>query len=224
MNTGIQLHQVPLARDFYARHPTLVAREIVGKLLARQLDSGEIIAGQIVEAEAYLSSRDSACHASRGMTRKNATMFGPAGHAYVYMIHARWCLNAVTEDVGQGSAVLIRAIEPLVGIELMQMRRGIGNQLDLARGPARLCQALDVTRRYDGWDLTVGRELWIAAELPLSSTTGNGPPRIIRSRRIGVTSAHHRLLRFFLANSPYVSGRRTHRARPVASRVASESA
>src|SRR4029453_12852250 len=144
----------------------------------------------------------------------NSTMFGPAGHAYVYMIHARWCLNVVTEDVGQGSAVLIRAIEPLRGIDLMQARRGTENHLDLARGPARLCQALDVTKRYDGWDLTVGRELWIADELPCDSSNRNGAPlRVFRSRGIGATSAHSRLLRFFLANNPYVSGRRTIRQR-----------
>jgi len=200
----------PLAREFYARHPTVVARELLGKLLIRQAANGPILAGRIVEAEGYLSTRDSACHANRGMTRKNATMFGPAGHAYVYMIHARWCLNAVTEEVGQGSAVLIRAIEPLHGIELMCERRGTPKHLDLARGPARLCQALDVTKHYDGWDLTLGRELWIADELPNEINNRNGSPlRIARSRRIGVTSAHHRLLRYYVAGNPYVSGRRT---------------
>ena len=147
MNAVIQTDFVPLAHDFYARHPAIVARELLGKRLIRQSDDGAIIGGRIVEAEAYLSCRDRACHANRGKTRKNATMFGPAGHAYVYMIHARWCLNAVTEEIGQGSAVLIRAIEPLAGIELMQARRGTLKQLDLARGPARLCQALDVTKQ-----------------------------------------------------------------------------
>ena len=222
MNTGIQTHPAPLPRAFYARHPAIVASEVIGKQLVRQLDNGELTAGRIVEAEAYLSSRDSACHATRGMTRKNATMFGPAGHAYVYMIHARWCLNAVTEDIGQGSAVLIRAIEPLAGIELMQQRRGVEKHLDLARGPARLCQALDVTRRFDGWDLTVGRELWIAECSREELVAASGLSRIARSRRIGVTSAHHRLLRFFLAGSPYVSGpRRSHSARSIA-RAATE--
>ncbi|MCI0356871.1 MAG: DNA-3-methyladenine glycosylase [Planctomycetaceae bacterium] len=195
-----------LPRDFYARHPAVVARDLLGKLLIRQAADGAISAGRIVEAEAYLSSRDTACHANRGMTRKNATMFGPAGHAYVYMIHARWCLNAVTEEVGQGSAVLIRAIEPLEGLELMQARRRTDQPLDLARGPARLCQALDVTKQFDGWDLTLGRELWIAREQYVE--TNGAPLRISRSRRIGVTSAHHRLLRFFIAGNPYVSGRR----------------
>ncbi len=210
MNAVIQTNLAPLAREFYARHPAAVASELLGKLLVRQTENGSLATGRIVEAEAYLSARDTACHASRGRTRKNATMFGPAGHAYVYMIHARWCLNAVTEDEGQGSAVLIRAIEPLVGIEFMQARRGTDKLLDLARGPARLCQALDVTRRYDGWDLTLGRELWIADATHIELINKNGPPpRIVRSRRIGVTSAGHRLLRFFFAGNPYVSGRRT---------------
>src|SRR5688500_7822104 len=146
---------IPLARNFYARDPAIVARELLVKRLIRQSAQG-LTAGRIVEVEAYLSSRDPACHANRGMTRRNATMFGPAGHAYVYMIHSRWCLNAVTEDVGLGSAVLIRAIEPLEGIELMQARRSTEILSDLARGPARLRQALDGTQRPRGWDPPAG--------------------------------------------------------------------
>ena len=97
----------PLPREFYARDPIVVARELLGKILVRDGEQGPV-SGRIVEAEAYLSSRDPACHAHRGRNRKNATMFGPPGHAYVYMIHARWCLNAVTEAADLGSAVLIR--------------------------------------------------------------------------------------------------------------------
>jgi len=197
---------LPLPREFYARDPIVVARELVGKILVRETSAG-LASGRIVEAEAYLSSRDPACHAHRGPNRKNATMFGPAGHAYVYMIHARWCLNAVTEEVGCASAVLIRAIEPLEGIPLMQHRRGLDTIRDLARGPARLCEALAVTKTLDGHDLTLGQSLWIAAD-----PSANGwPQRVHRSQRIGVTSAHHRLLRFFLADNPYVSGRRVAR-------------
>ncbi len=191
----------PLPRAFYARDPAIVARELVGKQLIRQSPDGPT-AGRIVEVEAYLSSRDRACHANRGQTRRNASMFGPAGHAYVYMIHARWCLNAVTEEVGLGSAVLIRAIEPLVGLDLMQRRRQREALRDLARGPARLCQALDVTKTFDGWDLTLGRELWIGDDGPLDG----GSLKIVRSPRIGISAAQHRLLRFYLAGSPYVSG------------------
>src|SRR5438477_10445994 len=111
-----------LGRDFYLRDPVVVARELIGKRLFRETSAG-ICGGRIVEVEAYLSSRDPACHASRGMTRRNASMFGPPGRAYVYMIHSRWCLNAVTEPQGVPSAILFRAIEPLIGIDLMHQRR-----------------------------------------------------------------------------------------------------
>ena len=194
----------PLPRAFYARDPVVVARELLGKRLVRRTVEGSVCGGRIVEVEAYLSTRDRACHANRGMTRRNATMFGPAGHAYVYMIHARWCLNAVTEDVGLGSAVLIRAIEPLEGLELMRVRRGTTEDVNLARGPARMCAALDVTKRYDGWDLTIGCELWIADD----ATKDISPVRIARSPRIGISSAQRRLLRFYVAGNPFVSGRR----------------
>ncbi len=194
---------IPLTRDFYDRDPIVVARELLGKRLVCTSSTG-LCGGRIVETEAYLSQRDSACHASRGMNKKNATMFGPPGHAYVYVIHARHCLNFVTEQEGRPSAVLVRAIEPLDGIELMHQRRGTQRLLDLARGPARLCEALSVDRRHDGLDLTLGQDLWIAEDPELDGVA----LRIVKSPRIGVTSAHGRLLRFYLAGSSYVSGQR----------------
>jgi DNA-3-methyladenine glycosylase len=193
----------PLVRAFYDRNPAVVARELIGKRLLRQTPDG-LCGGCIVETEAYLSSRDPACHASRGMTRRNAAMFGPPGHAYVYMIHARWCFNCVTEEVGLGSAVLIRAIEPFEGLPLMHARRGVENVLDLTRGPARLCQALAIDHSHNTWDLTAGSELWIADCEPFTRT----PLKICRSPRIGISTAQHRLLRFYLAGNPFVSGRR----------------
>ncbi len=214
---------LPLPRSFYARDPRDVARELLGKwLLAveqdRNCNEGEppnLVGGRIVEVEAYLSRRDSACHASRGPTPRCATMFGPAGHAYVYAIHGRWCLNTVTEDIGQGSAVLIRAIDPHFGLASMQARRGPDKRvLDLVRGPARLCEALGITRQFDGWDLTLGQRLWISDAPPFDQFPSDiasplyPPPRIRRSPRIGVTSAQGRLLRFFWADCPFVSGRR----------------
>ncbi|HUE70682.1 MAG TPA: DNA-3-methyladenine glycosylase [Pirellulaceae bacterium] len=194
---------LPLNREFYDRDPVAVAQELLGKRLVRQSDRG-LCSGRIVETEAYLAERDRACHASRGRNKKNATMFGPPGHAYVYVIHARHCLNFVTECEGRPSAILIRAIEPLEGIPSMQERRGTERLLDLARGPARLCEALDIDRRQDGHDLTLGSELWIAEDHELNGT----PVKIIRSPRIGVTSAHGRLLRFYVAGNPYVSRKR----------------
>jgi DNA-3-methyladenine glycosylase len=190
-----------LSREFYLRDPAVVARELLGKLLLRETSAG-LCGGRIVEVEAYLSARDPACHASRGQTQRNASMFGPAGNAYVYMIHSRWCLNAVTEPEGTPSAILIRAIEPLVGIELMRQRRGTDIMRDLTRGPARLCQALAVDRTYDGWDLTAGRELWIGEDV----SAGASKLRIAKSGRIGISSAQRRLLRFFVEGNPFVSG------------------
>jgi DNA-3-methyladenine glycosylase len=169
--------------------------------LLRETSAG-LCGGRIVETEAYLSARDPACHASRGQTRRNAAMFGPPGHAYVYMIHSRWCLNAVTEPAGTPSAVLIRAIEPLIGNDLMRQRRGTEMIRDLTRGPARLCQALAIDRTYDGWDLTAGRELWIGEDLQAPELE----LRIAKSGRIGISSAQRRLLRFFVAGNPFVSG------------------
>ena len=197
-----------LRREFYDREPVAVARELVGKCLVRETPAG-LCGGVIVEVEAYLSRRDPACHASRGMTRRNASMFGPPGHAYVYMIHSRWCLNAVTEPAGTPSAILIRAIEPRWGVEQMHLRRRTDIVRDLARGPGRLCEALAIDRTHDGWDLTSGRDLWIA-EAPAQ----NGHAlKIVRSGRVGISSAQRRLLRFFLAGSPFVSGRTSRKIR-----------
>src|SRR5439155_16906635 len=118
MVRGAVMQPATVAREFYLRNPAVVARELLGKLLLRETSAG-LCGGRIVEAEAYLSRRDPACHASRGMTRRTTVLFGEPGHAYVYMIHHRWCLNVVTEPTGVASAVLIRAIEPLMGLALM---------------------------------------------------------------------------------------------------------
>ncbi len=196
---------IPLPRSFYSREPALVARELLGTLLLRRSKEG-LTGGRIVETEAYLAEGDSSSHSHRGPTKRNASMFGPAGHAYVYTIHAKWCVNVVTEDVGRGSAVLIRAIEPLFGLPVMQQRRGREKLLELARGPARLCQALDIDRRLDGWDLTLGKELWIsdAAEDRLEEP-------IVTSSRVGISSATELMLRFFYEGNSFVSGRRSAR-------------
>ena len=196
-----RVSQLPaLRREFYDREPALVARELLGKVLIRRSSAG-LCAGRIVETEAYLSADDPACHSHRGKTARNASMFGHPGHAYVYMIHARWCFNAVTEAEHCGSAVLIRALEPLAGIELMQLRRGTDVLLNLCRGPARLCQALDITRAQDGWDLTLGKTLWIGDDQFQASET------IVATPRIGISKAAELHLRFCYAGNRYVSGK-----------------
>jgi DNA-3-methyladenine glycosylase len=192
-----------LPRQFYCRDTVLVARDLLGKILVRRSRHG-MTAGRIVEVEAYLPRDDPACHAARGRTRSNRAMFGPPGHAYVYPIHSRYCLNAVTLEPGVASAVLIRAVEPLHGIALMRERRRCLQVRDVARGPARLCEAFAVDRRLDQWDLTCGQRLWIGddpAERPR-------PEDIGQSVRIGVTAAHDLPLRFFCRHSPFVSGPR----------------
>ena len=191
-----------LTRDFYERSPEQVARALIGKHLVRRTADGAC-RGTIVETEAYLAAGDSASHSYRGPTRKNSTMFGRAGLLYVYPIHGRYCLNAVTESRGMASAVLIRSVIPLDGLDLIQKRRGT-SLLDLARGPARLCEAFAVDRRLDGWDLTRGTRIWI--EQPDDSSDADHI--IATSPRVGVTSAHDLELRFFLQDSRYVSGRR----------------
>src|SRR5207237_952626 len=158
---------------------------------------------RVSEAEASLAVDDPATHSFRGRTRRNASMFGPPGHAYVYSIHARWCLNAVTEREGTPSAVLLRAVEPLTGIGAMQRRRGTNLLRDLARGPARLCEAFAVDRELDGCNLTRGRSLWIAAP----DNADQPPAEVMVTPRIGVTAAHDLPLRFAVAGSPFVSGR-----------------
>jgi DNA-3-methyladenine glycosylase len=201
----------PLPKEFYDRPPQIVAPELLGKRLVRVTPEG-LTAGRIVEVEAYLASGDPACHAARGRTNRNAAMFAPPGKAYVYSIHARWCFNVVTEPEGTPSAILVRAIEPLEGIDLMQLRRGTERLLDLARGPARLCEAMVIDKSLNGHDLTRRRDLWIEEGRAVPSrhvSTDESQLRVIRSSpRIGISSAQDLLLRHYVAGSPFVSGRR----------------
>ena len=188
----------PFGREFYDRNPIEVARELLGAILVRRLHR-IVTAGRIVEVEAYLAAEDPANHAFRGQTRRNASMFGPPGHAYVYAIHARYCLNVVTEPEGVPSAVLIRAVEPLEGINVMRERRRREKLIDLCRGPARLCEAFAIDRSLDGWDVTRGQTLWLEpGEAVPADSVATAP-------RVGVTSAKDRPLRFYVLDCPFVS-------------------
>jgi DNA-3-methyladenine glycosylase len=186
--------------EFYQRDAVRVARDLLGKLLVRRNREG-ITSGIIVETEAYLHKNDSACHAAAGLNRKNKSMFGPPGTAYVYVIHARHCFNVVTHDPGVPEAVLIRAIEPVAGIGLMQRRRNREALLDLARGPARLCEAMQINRDLDAHDLCSESKLWIG-EGDSESIPAN---RILATPRIGVTSQQEKKLRFVYADHSFVS-------------------
>lgn len=194
--------------DFYDRCVTHVARELLGFWLCRRTRDG-LTVGRIVETEAYLAAEDTASHSFRGPGLRNASMFGLPGHAYVYTIHARQCFNVVTQGRGVGSAVLIRSLEPLIGIELMRCRRATSKLRDLCRGPARLCEAMAIGRSFDGWNLMQPHRLWLAMN-PQSHRTNVSPSgdcvRICQSPRIGVTSAQHLPLRYFFADNPFVSG------------------
>jgi DNA-3-methyladenine glycosylase len=187
-------------RRFYGRPPAEVARELIGCEFIRETPEGPA-GGIIVETEAYLADGDPASHSHRGPTKRNQAMFGPPGHAYVYTIHTRYCFNIVTEKVGMGSAVLVRAIEPTIGIELMKSRRRREKLLELARGPGRLCEALAIDLRMNGHDLIASDELVVRrqrskADRPVSVST-----------RIGISSATDLLLRFTMEANRFVSRR-----------------
>lgn len=192
-----------LPRTFYAR-PTLdVARDLIGKTLYRRTSEG-VTAGIIVETEAYVAAIDPSAHGHRGKTARNAIMFGPPGHAYVYFTYGmHYCLNVVTEEEHVAAAVLLRALEPTEGISLMRARRGerIADR-DLARGPGRLCAAMALTLADNGLDLC-GDTLWIEDTPGFSSNAS-----IMATPRIGITQAADWLWRFALAGSSWVSGRK----------------
>lgn len=175
-----------------------LARFLIGKIAVRSLAAGEA-SGRIVETEAYLVG-DQASHAYRGLTRRNKSMFLKRGHAYVYLAYgASFMLNISSEGEGVGEAVLIRAMEPLAGVEIMQQNRGTTVRRDLMRGPGRLAQALDIDRRLDGIDLCEDGPLYLA-------TDDCAQPEIGVSVRIGITRDAHRPLRFFAKESRFVSG------------------
>lgn len=194
----------PLPPSFYERSAEEVARDLLGAVLVSEVE-GEIAAGRIVETEAYIGPEDPASHAAEriGRTARNAAMFGPAGIAYIYRIYGlHWCLNAVTGSEGHPAAVLIRAIEPLAGIEVMRRRRGSGiGDLDLARGPGRLAQALGITGALNQHPLD-RPPLLIAEGAPVPSA------EIAVGPRIGITRARDWPLRFHLRDNSWVSGRR----------------
>ena len=184
-----------LPRAFFAREAAQVARDLIG---ARLLVDG--VGGIIVETEAY-DREDPASHSHRGRTARNAAMFGPAGHAYVYRSHGlHWCLNLVCGAEPSGSAVLVRALEPTAGLGLMRARRGTDDVRRLCAGPGRLCRALGVTGAHDG----------LALDGPPFRVEGRSGPVAVEvavGTRIGVTRAAATPWRFGLAGSPFLSRR-----------------
>lgn len=200
-----------MPESFYLPPPYDVAAALLGCALVRRTGD-TLVGGLIVETEAYLGEGDPAAHSHRGPTPRNESMFGPAGMLYVYTIHAKYCLNAVTEPAGRGSAVLIRALEPVWGLDAMRLRRGRDELRKLCRGPAMLCQSLDVDLRLDGVSLCDTEAIWVEAFPQELEFATNATPRI------GIRHAAELPLRFFVDGNRYVSGlARDHTRRPTES-------
>lgn len=180
-----------LARSFFDRDTTTVARQLLGKLLVHETDGLQRI-GRIVEVEAYLGPHDLAAHSAKGLTKRTKTMFGPPGHAYVYFIYGMYhCMNVVTEREGHASAVLLRALEPVENID------------GRTCGPGLLCKAMGIDRQLNGHDL-LSDDLFIAAPARRERIA------IVKRPRIGVDYARHwarRHLRFYIKDNPFVSRR-----------------
>ncbi len=197
-----------LPRSFYNRDPRKVARELLGKVLVRR-ERGRELAGRIVEVEVYLGREDPAAHAYAGPTARNQVLFGPPGHAYVYFIYGNhYCLNVSCMPEGEAGCVLIRALEPLRGLELMARRRRVpaeqmaterGRRM-LTSGPGRLAEALGITRARDN-----GKDVTFASSDLRMVADGYEPPKITTSRRIGITKAQEQPLRYLIAGHPLVS-------------------
>ena len=188
----------PLARSELPIDTEALARALIGKVLVRELPEG-LASGRIVETEAYVVG-DAAGHAYRGMTPRNHALFLERGHAYIYLAYGiSYMVNVSSEMEGIGAGVLIRALEPLDGIAIMRANRGIERLRDLARGPGRLAAALRVDRGLDGLDLCREGPLWLRRGDRESGEIGG-------SVRIGISRDADRLLRFYVRDSPFVSG------------------
>jgi len=191
----------PLDRGVLPRDTISLARFLLGKVVVREMGK-RLLSGRIVETEAYLEA-DPACHAFRGMTPRNRALFLEAGHAYVYLCYGTsYMLNVSSEAAGIGAGVLLRALEPLSGIEHMQRARNASSLRDLARGPGRLCEALDIDLRHDGLDLCRRGSVWIGDD-------GASVAAIGESVRIGLTKGAEARLRYFVAGNPHLSGSRS---------------
>ena len=212
--TGLDVQRLrPLPRSFYNRDPRQVGPDLLGKILVRRIRSrGKqiMLAGRIVEDEAYLGTDDAAAHAAAGKTARNAVLFGPPGHAYVYFIYGNhYCLNVSCLPEGDAGCLLIRALEPIAGEEHMARARnvdlnsGAKNLRLLTSGPGRLCEALSITRpRDNGKDLTAREsDLFIADD-------GFRAGTIVSTPRIGITKSAEQPLRYVIAGNSFVSGKK----------------
>lgn len=213
-----------LSKSFYSQPTIEIAKQLLGKFLYRKIN-GKPYIGKIVETEAYLGSKDLACHSAKGFTERTKVMFGPAGHAYVYFIYGmHYCLNVVTEKENNPCAVLIRASEPVcldsiwldkdkIAKQTIKQREiwkfgnleinfPISQYTNLLNGPAKLCREFKIDKKLNCWDLTIGKKLWIEGGESIK------PSQIKKSKRVGVDYARDwkdRLLRFYIKNNSFVS-------------------
>ena len=194
----------PLPRKFFKRHPADVAPELLGKLLVRELN-GRRLYGRIVEAEAY-SSDDPASHTYRGPTERNRAMFGDPGHAYIYFIHGmHHCINVTARYDTPAGGVLIRALEPLFGIETMQLFRRREKLQELTSGPAKLTQAMNIDKALYGTDMTRVGALYIAFDQTNDLSQARADIPVIATPRIGISKATDVPWRFVIDGNPYLS-------------------
>jgi DNA-3-methyladenine glycosylase len=193
-----------LTRSFYARSTRQLAQALLGCRLVRRWN-GHRLSGYIVETEAYIGETDLACHARAGRTARNAVMYGPAGLAYVYFTYGmHWMLNVVSEEEHYPAAVLIRALEPQEGIDLMQQHRPVPRPIELCRGPAKLTQALRIDQTLNGVDLCNRRgDLWIETGVPVPARS------VVRGPRVGLFNTPEpwksKPWRYWVKDSPFVS-------------------
>lgn len=189
----------PLTIEFYGRDTVKVAQEVLGKILVRELD-GVLLKGLIVESEAYRGSDDPASHAYRGITNRNKVMFGRAAVAYVYFTYGNhYCLNFTTETENIAGAVLIRALQPLEGIDVMKNNRGTNDLRNLTSGPGKLTKAFSIARAENGLDLTLGKAMFVIE--------GDQQSRfqIATSRRIGIREGSEKPWRFYIVGNSFLS-------------------
>ncbi|MHB1462349.1 MAG: DNA-3-methyladenine glycosylase [Armatimonadota bacterium] len=186
----------PLPVYFYLEPTVEVAQALLGKILVHHTELGPI-AGIIVETEAYCQN-DPACHASRGLTARNAAMFGPPAHAYIYQVHTHLMLNAITQPEGIGEGVLIRAVEPVLGVELMRTDRQVDDIKKLCSGPGKLAKAFGLVKQQNGSSLLSGA-------LTLHDAAAVPPGQICSGTRIGISQGQEYPWRFWIQRSAYVS-------------------
>jgi len=194
----------PLPARFYDRPTELVSRELLGAVLECTTPEGAV-RGRIVETEAYLGPDDPACHAAAGLTPRTTHLFGPPGMAYVYLIYGMyWCFNAVTRERGHGAAVLVRAVHPTEGLDLMRRRRPTARRdRDLTNGPGKLCLAMGIDSAMNGLSLRSG---------PLVIRTGEpvADDAVVVTPRVGITQAADWPLRYLVRDDPYLSATPSH--------------